>query len=422
MKKFLKVLSTATLAAAMVLMTGCGGTAKTQMDTPTDITYDVSTGAFTFAAVDDGDTYQVGVGRVLNDVTGEALQSINGASQVTTDSGTYYIWSEQAGSVTGLKDNEGTGTISGSVVYREYSSSASTVGAVMSAADIPLGHYILMATANASGDLSASEAGTYEFVVSGTLAEPSGFTAQINDSGYMEITAPSSYYLNCLTVTGMPTKMEFEIMDGDTVVETIELEDFSYTNTVNGPNKAFSFNNNTVTGTTTLDSSTEYTVKVTAVGDGDTVLDSSAYAYFATSTAVPELATTYSLSASGSVGDYSISLSLGEDASGAQTYVLTASVNSVNIYVESGTFTADAEMGTYDEMETYPEGTTLTFTTTASDLETPVMDGLSLTVSRTESQGWGGTTISYGLSGTGSLDGESFEFAAGGNNMMGGWG
>lgn len=415
------------LAMGATLLAGCG--AKETVTSPQNLTYDKTTGSFQFDAIKGAKTYIVGVSHIINDTTGKALEKINQASQITlSDGSTAYLWAEQTGSVSGLADNDGDGIVDGTVVYREYSSSATTVGAVIKdLSTLPVGHYVLQAIAGSTDELPNPEPAIYEFTIPGTLAEPAGFTAQVNDNGNMEITAGSSFYHNCMTVTGLPEKMTFEISDGSGVVETIEMDDFSYTNSVNGPNKSFSYNNNTVTGTASLDKTKDYTVKVTAVGDGSEVKDSSAYAYMASKMPALEMATQYDQSGSGSVGDYSVKVKLGLDAEGNLVYELTANVNSVAILRETGTFTAtleaeDEEGNTttqdvvpedVDGKLVFPEGTVLTFTTNETDADAAVLDGVSLTAAQAESNGWGGKAINYFLSGSAALNGENFEFAQG---------
>ncbi len=416
------VTGVATVALSLATLAGCSSSSS---NAPSSITYDETTGDVSFETVDGVDTYTVGVVKVLNDTTGEALESINGSSTVEIDGESYYVWSEQTGSLSGLADNDDDGTISGTVVYRAYSSSASEVGEVIDATTLPLGHYILQVVPSATDESGDVENGTYEFVMSGTLATPSGFTATINDEGYIEITAPSDYYLSCYTETGLPEAMEFEVADSSgTVVETITMDDFSYTNSVNGPNKSFSFNNQTVTGTTELDSSETYTVTVTAVGDGDTILDASAEAYFASSLDEQTFATTYDVTSSGSTSVATITLTIGTDASGAEVYELTSSINSTVVSREVGTVSSSAAVETVDESTVYPEGTTLTFTATDSDGDAELtLDGQTLTVATSVSEsGWGDevtTTTNYYVEGTLSFDGESAELAASaGSSMM----
>ncbi|HWT74027.1 MAG TPA: hypothetical protein VN258_04815 [Mobilitalea sp.] len=419
MKKFNKAMFCAMALAmcvgTMSTLAACSNSNSSSSTAPANFTFNTTDGTFSFDAVANAETYLVGVSKVLNDTTGKALQSVNGAVSMTkTDGSTCYIWSEQSGSCTGLADNDNDGKVTGTVVFREYSSSAMTVGNVLTMDKIPLGHYIVQAMAASNDKLTNPEPALFEFTMGGTLATPSGFTAQINSDGYMEITAPSSYYLSCLTVTGMPAKMKFEIMDGTTSVETIDMDDFSYTNTVNGPNKAYTFNNSTVTGTTKLDSSKKYTVTVTAVGDGDQIKDASSTAYMATTTAATEFATKYDTSASATCGDYSLAITLGLDAGGNNIYELTASVNSVVILRESGTYTTAGVIETLDNLNTYGEGTAITFTSKQTDASASVLDGKTLTVAKGASMGGGfppTTKTTYDLTGTGlSLDGTLFDF------------
>ncbi len=417
MKKINKVMCcAAALAICIGTMSGLTACSNGSSSTaPANFTFNTADGSFSFDAVPNAETYLVGVSKVLNDTTGKALQNVNGAVETTkADGSTCYIWSEQSGSSAGLADNDNDGKVTGTVVFREYSSSATTVGDVLSMDKLPLGHYIVQAMAASNDKLPNPEPAMSEFVMCGTLAMPSGFTAQVNSEGYMEITAPSSYYLNCLTVTGMPEKMVFEIMDGTTSVETITMDDFSYTNTVNGPNKAYTFTNNTVTGTTKLDTGKEYTVTVTAAGDGDQIKDASAPAYMATATAAAEFATTYDTSASGICGDYSIAVTIGLDADGNNIYELTASVNNITILRESGIYNTQGVIETLDDLNTYAEGITLSFTTMKSDAGSAILDGKTLTVTKgTTSGGWGAPDkTTYNLTGTGlSLDGTSFDLA-----------
>lgn len=417
MKKVLNYIACALFACVLALgVVGITGCSSESSNAPTDITYDVSTGDFSFTTVDGGDTYVVGVMRVLNDVTGEALTSINGSSTVEVDGVTYYVWSEQTGSVSGLSDSDGDGTITGTVVYREYSSSAETVGAVFDASELGVGTYILAVTPASTDELTDPEVGYLVFTVEGTLETPSGFTAQVNSDGYIEVTAESSYFLNCLTDTGLPSYLTYEVYADGELVETITVDDYSYTNTVLGPAKSFTFTNAaTVTGTVALDTSAEITVTVTAVSEYDGVESASAEAYVATTTEAPTLASTYDITASGTCGDYTVSVTFGTDASGNDIYVLSASVNSVVIYYETGTVSASEAAGTYEEKSTYPADATLTLTTTSTDAASGILDGVTLTVVSTYSEGnaWMGTEAGYTFtaSGSASIDGVSFDLA-----------
>lgn len=432
-KRILSVLLV--LSMCLAVLAGCG--AKETASAPQNLTYDKTTGSFQFDALKGAQTYIVGVSRIINDTTGKALAGINQSSLITlSDGSTAYLWSEQTGSVSGLADNDNDGIVKGTVVYREYSSSATTVGAVIrDLSTLPVGHYVLQAIAASTDALPNPEPALYEFTITGSLAAPAGFTAQINAESHMEITAGSNYYHSCMTVTGLPEKMVFEIFDGSELVETIETADFSYTNSVNGPNKGFTYNNETVTGTVVLDPAKTYTVTITAVGDGGEIKDASATAYMGTSTPAVELQTKYDQAGSGTAGDYSISVSLGLDASGSRIYELTANVNNVAILRESGTYTAlleqtdeegntvtvEAEPEEVDGKLVYPEGTVLSFTTAQSDADSPVLDGVVLTAAQAVSEGWGQTSTTYYLAGSAAVNGMSFEFTQGsGSSSMGG--
>lgn len=421
MRRMTRSLATAAVAAALSLtaLVGCGGESSSA---PGNLSFDTSTGGFTFDAVEGGDTYTVGVSKVLNDATGQALESINGSATIDLgDGNSEYVWSEQTGSASGVADIDGDGTVDGTVIFREFSSSATTVGAVMTMDQLAPGHYILSAVPTATDELTAPETVYCEFTIAGTLAAPEGFTAKVNDEGVIEICAPSDYYLECLTATGLPTEMKFEVKDGDEVVDTITMDDFSYTNTVNGPNKMFTFNNQMVTGTAQLDASKAYTVTVTAVGDGDQIKDASAEAYMATDTAPVEMASVLDTTGSGSATGLTMTLSLGEDGSGKNVYELTASANDMVIYRESGTFEASEEAGTHNEKNTFPDGTKLTFSTSATDADAPVLDGVTLTVAEAESMGWGPNAggFTYSVEGEATFNGETFEFGGSTGGGMG---
>lgn len=432
MKKRNKAIALAmalTLSGAMMTsLTGCGGSSTA----PKGLTFDTADGTFAFDAVKDADTYTVGVCKVLNDTTGEALLSINGATLAEiADGKSYYLWSEQSGSASGVADTDSDGKVDGLITFREYSSSATTVGAVMKMEDLAPGHYVLQAMANSNTELTDPQTAYYEFIIGGTLAEPTGFTAEINEAGCMEVTAPSSYYLKCLTATGMPTKMKFEVKEGGNVVDTFELEDFSYTNSVNGPNKSFSFNHNTYAGTAKLDSAKDYTVTVTAVGDGDTIQDASAEAYMATKTAEQSFATMFDTKGSATTGDMTVAVTLGKNANGEDIYELTGTINSVVVLRESGTYEASAQAAMEDEVNTYPDGTTITFTTAETDADAAVLDGVTAKVEKSEGgmggfpggpmgPGGGSSTPNYNLIAEGlSLNGETFDLTA--SSGMGGF-
>jgi len=375
------------LLAAALTLTGCGASSTA----PADLSFDLDTGSFTFDAVEGADVYSVGVSKELNDVTGEALTAINGASEVTkADGETVYVWSEQTGSASSIADSDGDGTVNGTVIFRAFSSSAVEVGDILTTAQLPVGHYVLQAAAASNDKVPNPESSRYEFVVPGTLQAPEGFSAQITDAGTIEVYVSGDYLLSALTVTGLPTKLVVEVEDEGGVVDTLELEDFSYTNTVLGPNKAYNFTNTVLTGTTSLDASTTYTATVTAVGDGDQILDASAPVSFATTTASIGIASPLEVTASSTAGSYAIAVTLGADG----VYELTASLNDVVVARESGSYAGEAQADS-----------TLTFTTDATDADAAVLDGVQLSVQ--DSNG------SLNLIGSGvQFNGTEFEFAA----------
>lgn len=398
MLKFRKTLSLlVVLAMCAALLAACGSEPITS---PQNLTYNQEDGTFSFDALEGAKTYIVGVSKIINNTTGEALAGINQSSVLTlADGSSVYLWSEQTGSVAGLADDDGDGVVSGKVIYREFSSSAETVGAVKKANELPVGRYVLQVVAAATDELPNPEPALYEFTVAGALANPSGFSASINGDGCIEITGTSDYYLSCLTETGLPEKMVFEVLDGGNVVETLEVADFSYTNTVIGPNKSFTFNNTKVTGTVKLDSNKHYTVRVTAKGDGDLIQDGVANAYTASVTPAVQFANKLSQTGYASVNGMTVSLELGTDGAGGKIYELTASASNTVVLRESGTYTASAEAAPDGK---YANGTTLTFTASQSDLGTAVMNGVTLTVGE-------GDDSDY-LYGAAKLDGADVEF------------
>lgn len=398
-----------------LMLTGCGSTQNTTV-APENLQFDESTGKFSFDALDGASTYLVGVSKVLNDTTGEKLLGINGSALTTLSSGEeVYLWSEQSGSATGIADNDGDGIVDGTVIFRAFSSSAEKVGEVLSMSELPLGHYIVQAIASSSDELPNPESSYYEFVKTGTLALPEGFVGEINESGQIQITAPSGYYLSCLTATGLPSSMVFEVSEGGTVVETITVEDFSYTNSVLGPAKSYNFNHETVTGTTTLDKSKDYDITVTAVGDGDGILDASAAVYLGTSTEALAFSTVYDTYGTATAGIFDVNLQIGLDAAGGTVYELTGSISGIVIYRESGTYTTENEIENIENFVTYAEGAVLTFATSQSDISN-VMDGVTMNVVCGEKAGAGMPPVNsavYNLAATGlSLNGNTFDFEA----------
>ncbi len=404
---------------AIIIMTfalsGCG-TSEEVSTSPQNLSFNVSNGSFSFDAIEGADTYLVGVSKIINASTGEILEGINGAVLTEIAEGnSEYLWSEQSGSATGIADNDRDGVISGTVVFREFSNSATTVGAVLSMTELPLGHYIVQAMAASNEEIQNPEPAYYEFTVGGTLESPEGFVAQINEQGNIQITAPNNYYFSCLTSTGLPNKIIIEVSDGTSVVDTIEISDFSYTNEVLGPTKSYNFTNQTVTGTAVLDTSIPYSIKVTAKGDGGEILDSSAAGYMATSTESTEFATLYDTYGEATVGVFDLKLLIGLDVDGNQIYELDASVNGVDIYKEFGTYETEAAVELIDELTTYPEGVILTFYTSKSDIG-PVLDGATMNVVIGASMGGGMPPVTntvYNLAAEGlSMEGNQVNFEA----------
>lgn len=432
MKRINSMMSCAVLLSLFSL-TACGPK-QTKLDTPQNVTYDVSTGKFSFDAVKGGDTYVVGVSLILNDTTGEKLKDINSATQVTLpDGSTKWVWSNQMGSVTGLADDDGDGKVEGTIVYRTFSSSATDSGTPINAADIPASHYVLQVVASATSELGSSDPAMYTFTKEGQLKSIDGATASIDPDNHINITVPAGnsspfgvsvlgYYIDALTTSGLPDKIEAKVNEEGEVKETIEMDDFSFTNTVNGPMKIFNFNEATFKGTATLDPTKKHTVTLQAIGsDGVTSSDIS-NAYFATSTAETTYATKYDCSGTGTAGKFTVNINVGVDSDSKQIYGLEAKIGSAVIYRESGTYTIPdgVTVSTEEDKTTYPDKTVLTFTTTSSDLDTPIMNGKTLTVTKTESQGWGGPSVSWGLLGTGfSLDGTSFDFTGAASSNSG---
>lgn len=273
MKKLNKLGYIAALSISGLLF-ACGGSDETTTGIQ-NISYNTETGEISFDEVEGAEYYSASVSRVINATTGEALESAKQASQITmSDKTTKWIWNTATGSNAYIeKEDEESTTVSASIVYRTFSSSASSAGTTMSASEIGVGHYIITLYSFDDNDV-ASEPTYYEFVKEGSLNEIKAFTSSVNSDNHIEINVASGYYLDAFTVSGLPEYLEFNVKDSSgTTVETIKEEDFSYTNVVVGPSKSYNFNNETITGTATLNSSETYTVDITAKGDGDKVLD-----------------------------------------------------------------------------------------------------------------------------------------------------
>lgn len=252
-------------------LTGCGN----KLPTPSDFVFEADmtagTNSFSFKTVEGGETYQVAVQKIINDATGEELVPSNQAAKITPPGSdeSFYIWSELTGSKTGIKDKDGSGKIDGKVTFREYSSSAETVGGTIRINELPLGKYYVTCVAEATAEKEQSDPAWSTFVVGGKLAEPVFSYTVAN--GKMTITVDNSYLTNALGYTGLPASIDFTVNDGSGD-KTASISNWAYTNTVNGPNKAFTFTHNTVT----LDvaGASSYQVSAVAKGDGDAIKDS----------------------------------------------------------------------------------------------------------------------------------------------------
>lgn len=417
MKKTLCVLSLSLLCAplAMFSLTSCN--TKVQLDTPTDITFDYKTGKFSFTGVENAKTYTVGISEIINDTTGAGLVGINNASQLTMPDGTKkYVWGSQIASATGVADQDGDGKVEGTLIYRSFSSTAADPGQVVDYTQIPIGDYVMtvMADANSEAKLAGSEYAMLEFSINGTLPDPEGFTSSF-DGNKMTIKSASNYFINALSTKGMPDEMKIVIKEDGTAVDTITIDDFSYTNTVIGPAKSYTFTYaDTVTSTKELDKTKKITATIQAVGKSSSKTSSKECdVAVETTTDAVTYATKLDCSGSGTAGSATININVGTDANGANIYGLEVKVGSVAVARESGTFTVPAgtTVTQLDNKNTYPEATVLTFATSASDLATSIMDGKTLTVEKKESRGWQGTTIDYALTGEGfTYNGTTFAF------------
>lgn len=288
-KKILSIIVIAVLTFATVFMTGCGGTNK--FDTPADFTFDSETGKFSFKTVTGAEKYQVAIQKILNDSTGASLKEINGSSLIehkdkdgnVTDS--FYVWAELVGASSGLQDNKGTGTISGEIIFRVYSSSASTVGNIIEIKDIPKGEYYVTCVAETAGGKAQSDPAWKKITIGGTLENPLVTCAKNAATGEMTFTlggssgsaasaaipASPQYLIGALAYRGLPSKIEVKVSDG-TNTQTIVYDDWSYKNVVQGPTKSFNFNY--AAKPISYDSSKTYTATAQAFGDGATVKDS----------------------------------------------------------------------------------------------------------------------------------------------------
>lgn len=425
-KTKLSLLATALLLGGAASLTSCSS--KTQLDTPTNISYDVATGKFSFDAIEGAKTYTIGVSEIINETTGKGIAGIQGSAKMKLSDKEVYIWTTQIGSVSGVADTDNDGKVEGKIVFRSFSSSAANPGSPVKATAIPKGDFILTVMADATSSLAGSEYGIYTFSNKGALADPTGFTGTFTEDGKLKITAASKYYINSLSTTGLPENMEFVVKQDGSVLETLSMNDFTYSNTVIGPEKSYNFNNASVTTTKTVDKTKKITATVQVKGNGNSKTDSQICDVMVeTTTDAVTYATKYDCSGSGKAGDITINLNVGEDASGNKIFGLEAKSSNVVVARESGTFTAsdNATVTDIDGKKTFAEGKVLTFQTSASDLTTKIMDGKSLTVTKKEDfNPWSGTTINWALLGEGfGYNGTTFAFtgaASSGGGFPGG--
>ena len=421
MKKSINLLLCPLLLASVASIASCSK--KTQLDTPTNISYDVATGKVSFDAVEGASTYTVGVSEIINETTAKSLESIQQSSKFVIDDVTHYVWATQIGSLTSLADTDNDGKVEGTIIFRSFSSSATDSGTPVEATAIPKGDLILTVMADATSELQGSEYGLLKFSNEGTLADPTGFTAKFLDDGKLAISAANNYYINSLSTNGLPQKMQFVVKADGEVVETMDMNDFNFTNTVNGPNKVYNFTNATVSTAAAVDKTKKITATVQAIGNGGSQKDSAVCEVgVETTTAALEYATKYDCSGSGTAGSVTVNVNVGIDASGNNIYGLEVKMGQVALARESGTFTCASEVTEVDGKKTFAEGEVLTFKTEKKDLNDAIMDGKSLIVTKVESRGWGGPSINWALLGEGfSYKGVSFNFTGAASSNQGGW-
>ncbi len=409
-KNKLSILLCPLFIGGIASLASCGS--KTQLDTPKNISYDFNTGKVTFDAVEGATTYTVGVSEIINDVTGKKLEDIKNSSKITVDGKETYVWATQIGSLTSLSDKDGDGKVEGKIVYRSFSSTASDAGQVIKCTAIPKGDFVLTVMADKTDSLAGSEYGIIKFSNKGALKDPTGFSATFTEDNKLSISEASNYYINSLSTNGMPEKMEMIVKEDGNVLETISFDDFSYTNSVIGPAKSYNFTNSTVTTSKSVDKTKKITATVQAKGNGDSKTDSAVCdVNIETTTPALEYATKYDCSGSGKAGDITVNVNVGVDSANKAIFGLEAKVGNVVVTRESGTYTVDGEVTDIDGKKTFEEGKTLTFTTEKSDLATKVMDGKTLTVTKIETEGWGGKQTNWGLLGEGfAYNGSVFSF------------
>lgn len=277
--KIKKIITTALLGAlalcTVFAFTGC----SSKFETPKDFTFEDTTGKYSFKTVSSADTYQVAVQKIIDEKTAKGIASQNQSSLVTNKDSSgaeksFYIWSELTGSASGLKDTDGDGEISGTVTFRAYSSHAQQVGSILKISELPLAHYYVTCVAEATADKEQSDPAWKEIVVGGTLQTPVVSTSVSGSK--MTVALNAAYVKNAFLYTGIPSKVEVTVNDGASNT-VLTYDDWSYTNSVIGPEKSFTFTN--ISQEISYDSSKSYTISAKAIGDGDKIKDSAVAAY-----------------------------------------------------------------------------------------------------------------------------------------------
>ncbi|MFA6624208.1 MAG: hypothetical protein WCS80_00350 [Bacilli bacterium] len=262
----------------VISLASCGAS-NNKFSTPTDFTFDSSTGKFHFSTVENAEYYQVTMMRRINEDTYNALKANDRSAKQATSleikkDETWYLWNENVTSATRLADKRSKGYIEDNFNLRTYSNSATSAGSPVEFSTLAVGDYVLQTIALEDDTHSASDPNIYTFTKEGDLANPSDFTFNVNDDKKIEITAGSNYYYNCLTSTGLPYAMEFSIKDSQGAEkEKLNLTDLSWTNSIQGPTNSFTFNNSKVTSKNSYTASDieDFTVSVSAVGNGSNI-------------------------------------------------------------------------------------------------------------------------------------------------------
>lgn len=291
------------LIGVTAILTSCGG--SNQLKTPTNFSLDVDKGTFTFDAVEGGDEYQVSILRRINEATYNSMKSLNATSGMVTkidisEKESWFLWNEIICSKTRIKEKDGK--IDSQFSLRTYSNTAISAGEPIAFKKLAVGDHLIQVIANETSEKEASDPLNYTFTKEGTLAEPSGFKFKVDDNGKINIVAPSNYYYNALTSTGLPSKIKFDIKKGSESIYSTEIDDFSWEKRIQGPTAAFNFKNATIETdkTATKLECEDYTLDVTAVGNGSTIKDASSTGTFDYSYTIPNFEFTYT----GSEGTY----------------------------------------------------------------------------------------------------------------------